>query len=189
MSESDDREWLEALAGRRPEVDAPDVREARRLRQAILEGLTAEQHDPPSDDPERRAALIERARREGLLAPRPRGARRRTSALPIAIAATIAGLAAVSLWHWLPSGTEIRRGGPDEIFHLQARDPLQLRRQIIGELRTAGVAATGYESLQAQGIDADLPQPLPPQVERILQKHGIPSPRDGTLRVEISAGE
>jgi len=37
------------------------------------------------------------------------------------------------------------------------------------------------------GIDADLPQPLSAEVAKILQRHQIPIPSDGTLVVEIAS--
>jgi len=187
---SADEEWLEGLAGRQSAGDGPDAREARRLREAILQHLGGEAHDPPHDDPERLAALIERARKDGLLA--PRGAdvrRRRTSIVPIGIAATIVCLAAATgIWHVFQGRTpEVQRSGHDETVHLQAADPVQLKQQIIQELQSKGVPARSYESFGVQGIDADLPQPTPPQVEQVLREHGIPTPADGVLRVEISA--
>jgi len=190
MSGPDDQERLEALAGRQSAGSGPDAREARRLREAILEHLRGEADDPPRDDPARLAALIERARKDGLFEPRPADVRRRrTSIVPIGIAATIVCVAAATgIWQVFQGRTtEVQRGGRDGIVHLQAADPVQLKRQIMQELQSKGVTASGYESLGVQGIDADLPRPIPPPVEQVLREHGIPTPADGVLRVEISA--
>jgi hypothetical protein len=190
VSEADDQAWMAALAGRQSPSDGPDAREAQRLREAMLEHLGAQDYEAPGNDPERVAALIERARREGLLVPRTSGVpRRRTSMVPIGIAATIICLAGTTaLWNvFRGATTAVQRSGRDEIVHLQAADPVQLKQQIIRELQSTGVTARGYESLGVQGIDADLPRPTPPEVQRILQQHGIPTPADGVLRVEIGA--
>jgi hypothetical protein len=47
------------------------------------------------------------------------------------------------------------------------------------------VRATGYESFGRQGIDADLPSPLPAEVRAVLDRHGLAAPRDNILQVEI----
>lgn len=70
--------------------------------------------------------------------------------------------------------------------HLYAADPRALRMQLVAELREAGVEASGYAQLGINGVDADLPRPVPPQVRRVLERHGIPVPADGVLRVSIS---
>jgi hypothetical protein len=187
VSEAGDQAWLEALAGRQSADDGPDAREAYILREAILEHLGGDVLAPRSDDAERLAALIERARREGLIVPR---APRRTL-VPLGIAATIiCAVGATAMWNVLHHGTrttQVQRGGREDIVHLRASDPLQLKQQILQELQSAGVSARGYESFGVQGIDADLPRPTPPAVEHILREHGIPTPVDGILRVEISA--
>ena len=187
MSEADDQAWLEALAGRQSPEGGHAARDAHRLREAILEHLAGGVLAPPGDDAERLAALIERARREGLIAPRTR----RRTWVPLGIAATIVCLVGATVtwnvFHQRTRTTEVVRGGRDDaVVHLQVADPLQLKQQIIQELRAAGVNARGYESFAVQGIDADLPRPTPAPVEKILQQHGIPIPGDGTLRVEIS---
>jgi len=74
----------------------------------------------------------------------------------------------------------------DGIVRIQSADPIALKRMLLDELRAAGIEATGYERLGVQGIDADLPQPLPENVRAILNRHGIEAPRDGTLQIEIA---
>ncbi len=82
---------------------------------------------------------------------------------------------------------EVVRGTAQAVVRIEAADPSALQRQILEDLRRAGVEATGYERLGRHGIDADLPDLVPPAIERVLQRHGIPVPRDGVLAVEISA--
>jgi hypothetical protein len=102
------------------------------------------------------------------------------------IAAALAVLAVGVVWQtFMRPETEVVREGAAAAVQLQARDPVALKRQIIDELKAAGVTATGYESLGTQGIDADLPLPLTPQVRGVLAKHGIAAPADGVLRIEI----
>jgi hypothetical protein len=198
MSEQDDRAWLSSLSGKDEDLpDRPANREARLLRAALLERSRDEPTAMPPDERERQAQLIKLARREGLLAERSRPAadpipkrqRPRTAVLRLALAAGLAGLAIATAWQWLPSRhAEIVRGASDSgVVHLRAANPKPLKEQIIRELGAAGVKATGYESLDAQGIDADLPQPVPPGVADVLRKYGIPTPTDGSLRVEIRA--
>jgi hypothetical protein len=59
--------------------------------------------------------------------------------------------------------------------------------QILDELRAAGVRATGYDQLGIEGIDADLPEPMPPQVRDVLTRHHLSVPTNGVLRIEIAA--
>lgn len=75
----------------------------------------------------------------------------------------------------------------DGVMHLKSTDPQSLRVQIVEQLRAAGVQASGYEQLGVQGIDAELPRPIPDAVAKVLQEHGVPVPNDGALRLQISA--
>lgn len=186
MSTDPDREWSDALAGRGEERASPARAEGSLLRKMLQAQLvqqgTAERATAASiatTDPMRERALIERARREGLLSAR-------ASWRPLLIAAAIAMFAVGIVWEtFLRPEQVVVRDGVAAPVQLQARDPAALKRQIIDELRVAGVEATGYESLGAQGIDADLPQPLTPAVRSVLEKHKIPAPAEGVLRIEI----
>jgi hypothetical protein len=82
---------------------------------------------------------------------------------------------------------ETVRGVEGGIVRIEARDPAALKREIIGELRALGIDANGYEVLDRQGLDAELPTPLTPRVRGVLERHRIPAPADGVLRVEIVA--
>lgn len=186
MSTDQDQDWLDALAGReRTAANAAhaegqllrEMLQAHLARQSSVERTTAE--SIATSDPMRERALIERARREGLLSAR-------SSWRPMLMAAAIAMVAVGIVWQtFMRSETVVVRGGVDAPVQLQARDPAALKRQIVDELRAAGVEATGYEALGVQGVDADLPQPLSADVRSVLAKHAIPAPADGVLRVEI----
>ena len=75
---------------------------------------------------------------------------------------------------------------PDGIARLTSVDPRALRSRIIDELRAAGVQASGYEQLGVEGIDAELPRPVPDAVRGVLEEHSVPVPDNGLLRIEIS---
>lgn len=191
-----DEEWVDELAGR-PAAGAPSAKasgaarvEATTLRDALRarEARTARGGIPPAADLAREAQLIERARTEGLIGPRRSGVRW----APWLAAAAVGGLAvglvlqmrAVAPLDALPA---IERAGPAAPFRIESPEPAALKQQLLSQLRAAGIEARGYESLGAQGIDADLPSPLPDAVRQILQSHGIPVPEDGVLLVEIVA--
>ncbi len=198
MADEDNKTWFDALAGRTasdPNLHA--AREARLLRESLLRQWQLQRADQapqlPARDARREAELLARAQREGLIP--PAGLRRRSRwlpgrAVPLAAAAAIACIA-VGLSFFLHTGTpqEIYRGTHDGVVTVEAANPAALKGQLITELRAAGVAATGYERLGLQGIDADLPRPISSQVREILQKHHLPVPADGVLKVEITAPE
>lgn len=76
-----------------------------------------------------------------------------------------------------------RETGP---VRLQAANPTELKARLVGELKTAGVEAIGYDRLGLSGVDAKLPDPVPETVRAVLERHGIPLPADGIVRVEIA---
>jgi hypothetical protein len=180
------RKLEDALGGRVRTIENAAQAEGQVLRermrsqvaqQADVERATAASIVTP--DPMRERALIERARREGLL-------NSRASWTPMLIAAAIAMVAVGIVWQsFTKPQTVVVRGEVAPSLQMQASDPAALKRQIVDELRAAGVQATGYEALDVQGIDADLPRPLTPEVRRVLARHDIPEPADGVLRIEI----
>ena len=195
MTPDDDQKWLDALAGRAG-ADSPAAREGANLRGQVL-SLTSAHSMPsaPARDGVREMNLIARARGEGLLLTPQRAPWRWPWGWNAGFAvATVAAIAvAVGFYMRAIVDTEmvetgaVVRGTPDGIVRVTAPDPASLKQQLIEELRAAGVNATGYEVLGRQGVDADLPQPLTDAVRRVLDKHGIPPPQDGVLRVEIVA--
>lgn len=191
MSADEDQAWLEALAGRRAATPASaSTQEAHALRALFQTQTPQVAAAAPEIDPAREAALIARARAEGLLPRRaapPRAWRSRFVSRPALTAAAVATLAiAVAVTRYLSPPAETLRGGLQTV-RLEARDPQALRQELIQELRAAGVRVSGYEQFGRIGIDADLPQPLTPQVRDILARHGIPVPGDAALVVVITA--
>lgn len=190
----EDRDWLDALAGRTPTgADASAIREAKRLREHIRRNVHAPSVPVPERDPRREAQLLERAAREGLIDPAQLSRRKRRLLQPtgiggLALAACLAGIA-VALAFFLHSTpqTQHLRGTTQDVVRIEAADPATLKRQILQELRAAGVTATGYEQLGVEGIDADLPEPVPPRVRDVLTHHRVSVPRDGVLKIEITA--
>ncbi|MGQ0834463.1 MAG: hypothetical protein ACT4O5_05970 [Gammaproteobacteria bacterium] len=190
MSPSDnfDDDWLDALAGRERSENTAAAREARQLRAAIRARPSIDDPDVLAEDDERAAELIDRARREGLLKRREVAhLATRTRRWRSLAAAAIACLAVAFVWQMRPGGqAPVIRGQPDAIHRVQAQDPERLQREIIEALASAGVDAAGYENLGRQGIDAELPEPLTPQVREVLERFDLPEPVDGVLRVEIA---
>jgi hypothetical protein len=194
MSESnDDRRWLEALRG---DVSAAGSDDASHLEGEVLRGalIASRARDglrvAHGADRAREDALIERAAREGVI---PASARQRSASSnrwPQWLAAATLVSFSVGLGLWIEVSRDvvsIERG--TGVVLLEVKNAKGLKQQLLGELRAAGVEATGYESLGAEGIDADLPQPLTPRVRRVLEAHRIPAPADGVLRIEIREKE
>lgn len=191
----EDQDWLEALAGRNPTGQhRAAIREGERLRELIQRNVQPPDVTVPEQDAEREAQLLERARREGLINPAALTRRARRHVRPAAIggwlglAAGLAGIA-VALTLFLRSAppTEQVRGAREPVIHIEANDPAALKMQILDELRAAGVRATGYEQLGVEGIDANLPKPVPPRVQEVLTRHRLSVPESGVLRIEIAS--
>jgi hypothetical protein len=85
-----------------------------------------------------------------------------------------------------PVAAPVQGGG---VTRLVATNPAELKQQIVADLQAAGVQAIGYDRLGLSGVDAQLTQPVPPDVSAALTKHGVPVPADGALRVEIVVAE
>lgn len=194
---ADDQRWLDALAGRAaPSSKQHAAYEGLKLREAILRQREEQPSSAPTQDPQREAELIARAQREGLIDPAALAARtrwkKRVLARPaiLAYAATIACVA-IALGFLLRPAAEVERvrGAADGIVTIEASDPRALKEDLLRQLRAAGVSVTGYERLGIQGIDADLPQPVPDTVRAVLAKHHLDVPADGVLKVEIAPAD
>jgi hypothetical protein len=190
----EDQDWLDALAGRAPRnPQGAAAREGQQLRELVQRNVHAPDVAVPEQDAQREAQLLERARREGLIDPAAltRRARRLRPAVIggwTALAASIAGIA-VALGFFMRGAPPMEhfRGVREHVLRVEAADPAALKMQILDELRAAGVRATGYEQLGVEGIDANLPQPVPPSVRDVLTRHHLSVPSDGVLRIEIAA--
>jgi hypothetical protein len=186
MNTDSDKDWLDALGGRVRTIENAAQAEGQMLREGLRAQLEQQAKDEratsasiASPDPMRERALIERARREGLI-------NSRAGWTPMLIAAAISMVAVGIVWQsFIKPATTVVRGDVAAPIQMQASDPAALKRQIVDELRAAGVEATGYEAFDVQGVDADLPRPLTPEVRRVLARHDIPEPADGVLRIEI----
>jgi hypothetical protein len=191
----DDETWLDVLAGRTPpDPSRPAAREARLLRESLVRQRQRQQVEQlpklPSRDVRREAELLARAEREGLV--EPARLRRRSGWLSggrVLAAAAVVAFVAIGLTLFLRTGSEqeIYRGTHEGAVTIEAANPATLKGELIAELRAAGVAATGYERFGLQGVDAELPKPISPQVRAVLERHHVPVPQDGILKVEITA--
>ncbi len=190
----DDDVWVDTLAGRATtDPKAAAAYEAQWLREAILRQRKTQVADIPARDPQRELELLARAQNEGLIDPARLAARARwpgaltTRAAMLAYAATLACVA-IALAMFLRPAAELERvrGGSDGTALIEAADPVALKAELLTELRAAGVSATGYERFGVQGIDADLPQPIPEPVRAVLKKHHLDVPADGVLKIEIT---
>jgi hypothetical protein len=185
--------WFDALAGRtHAETDGEfAAREARKLREALLLYAAPAEMPMRVRDAERESALLKRAEREGLIPARSHVSSNWYAAVfraPALLAYAALACIAVTAMLFMrpPPDMEVVRGPRDGVVRVEVSDPPAFKRQFIGELREAGVTATGYERLGTQGIDADLPQPVSPQVRAVLQRHRMDVPADGVLKIEIT---
>jgi hypothetical protein len=133
----------------------------------------------------RAAALIDRARRVGLL-----GATRRVRWLSdwrgLALAAAVAAIAvAIGLLDRSPPLDEVVRSAPTGTVVLHAEDPAGQATEIVDALIAVGVDAVAFERLGGWGVDAELPSPVPPAALDVLARYGIAPPPDGVLTIEI----
>jgi hypothetical protein len=189
----DDDAWLDALAGRIEPLQFDTVQSRDLVLEALaLREFIRRQELPTTPgihtvDAARELELIARARREGLLVSAaqrqlPRYGLRR---LGFSAAALVVIAVGIGLWRSSLTPQETLRGVDHGTVHLQAQDPPALKRQLTEELTAAGATVSGYERLGRLGIDVDLPQPLPTDIVKILERHHIPVPSDEVLVVEI----
>ncbi len=183
MTQDDDDFWLDALAGRATH-DSDASREARELRAAML-ARDVRDVEVEQTDPAREQMLLERARRDGVLAI----SRRKPSRLQLSLAAAALVCVTLGLWSVEQPREDVYvvRSAPDGINRIESADPQALKQRLLSDLRAAGVAANGYQRLGTEGIDADLPPVLSDKVAAVLDRYHLAPPADGILRVEIAA--
>lgn len=170
MSDTDDREWLDTLAGQIARARTPDT--------------AAEKADPIIDPTALEGNPFDRKGPTWRTAMRATGTRG-WAAAALAVAVLLLG------WHLSPktSTSEIARASLDGVVRLEAAAPRALRQQLVAELGAVGVQANGYAQLGIDGVDADLALPVSADVQRVLASHQIPAPADGALRIEIAASK
>jgi len=179
----DDGLWLETLAGRRDGGATPTEREATAFRDALRSMPAAEAPAPAADA--RAAALIDRARRVGLLRA-GRGVRWLSDWRGLALAAAVAAIAvAIGLLDRAPPVDEAVRSASGGAVVLHADDPAGYAAEIVDALVAVGVDAVAFERLGGWGVDAELPAPVPPAALDVLARYGIAPPADGVLAIEI----
>jgi hypothetical protein len=179
MRDEDDL-WFGGLAGQTPAADRSELSaQAAALRAAIRARTVADAGAVRAIDPAREAALIARAQAAGVL---PRRRTLRWAALAAVLACVAVG---ISLQLRTKTTSVVLRGDSSGVLHLRSRDPVALKQQLLRELNAVGVRATGYENLGRQGIDAEVPVPLPAAVRKVLARHAIPLPGGTVLQIEI----
>ena len=170
MSDKDERDWLQTLAGQISAARPADLAHGQSgdpvIDASALEGNPFE----------RKATWRTAVRATGT---------RGWAAAALAVAALALGM------HLAPRTTtsETIRSSPDGVVRLADANPRALRQRIVDELRAAGAQANGYAQLDINGVDADLSLPVSADVQRVLASHRIPAPADGALRLEISASK
>lgn len=193
MSRDQDQDWLDALAGRQPRAGASGASlEAELLRDA-LRTQEAPGIDVAQQDLEREQRLIDLAREQGILAsgtarPAPRPAARRLMWWPswgVAFAAILAVAIGLTVLHEPPSEREVVRGPADGALRISSEHPEADQRELLQELRAAGVEAVGYQRFGRYGIDADLPKSPDARILAVLARHGLPTANSEVLRVEF----
>ena len=177
-----DQDWVDALAGRAEAADD----EAQRLRERILARDVPASPEVAVFDRRREDELVAKARRAGVI-PKPtfasRGGWQGLAAL--ASAASVLLVVGYLVRVGRAPTPETVRSVPGGIVRIETLRAHDLQHRIEGELRAAGVAVLVYDRLDAYGLDADLPSPLPREVRAVLDRHRIPVPEDGVLKVEI----
>ena len=186
MSEDEDQRWLDALAGRpvSKTSDAAGI-EARALRDLISAHLRADITVVADVDAFREAALIERARAEGLVsaqrvtAIQPRRRRWFIAGGSLAAAALLASVV-VQLYRSSLPAAETYRGVQDGTVRLESRDPDALKQELIREL--AGpwidtlVNVHPSIGLSPKGPTAPEPSHPRPSMSSRLTRMAMPSP-------------
>ena len=186
MSGQDDLHWLDALAGRQASDSSESVdQEARALRALISAQINQDTVSVAKTDLAREAALLARAKAQGLV---PTPVRRAWMSVPVGLAAAVVlASASIGLYRASLPPSETFRGVQDGTVRLSAKDPAALRDQLIRELRSAGVHAVAYERFGRLGIDAEMTKPISAPLRQILERHHIPVPQDAALIIEIDA--
>lgn len=200
----DDLEWLRALGGKPPErPDTAAAREAQWIRSAQLRHPQPSATDLQVTESDL-LALIHRARSDDVraayaIAQEPpatswwrrvwHGAAARPAWSGLVFAGVVAGLVAIPVAVLSPPAVDdplTLRSPAAGVVVLESASPASARDQLATELRSAGIEVHAYSRLGRNGLDAELPDPVPAPVSRLLAAQGITA-APGILRVEFVA--
>ena len=188
MTDQDDQDWIDTLAGRKPApgADPRTVEEAKALREAIR----AAERAPSTSDFDADAGLqrlLFRLRGRNLLdARKPR--RRWPVYAGVAATASLAlAVGVVVMQEHEPAKPDDRplfRGGPASQV-LTTGEPAKLAAAIARDLERVGAQPTVVESDTAALVEADWPPETGPQHAELLTRYGLKTPAGTRLRIEI----
>lgn len=194
----DDQDWLDLMAGRSaPQADASTRAQALALRAALLKDRLSAPAGAPAAADERAERLLQRARAAGVLESRlasPARQARAANRWPYAVAASVGLFGMLMLLQQQLPG---ENSDPDQNdrAHEQMRgaalqqrptsQPLQDRQALLDRLRAAGFDAQPYERLGRQGIDVELPVPLPADRAAALKQFGLRPATGPSLQIEF----
>lgn len=194
MSERDDQEWLDGLAG--GAGTSADSIDGAQLRRAIQQRTMPTVQAVPDRDATREAMLIARARREGVIKPAattgadsPRrwllGWRGALAMVAVAGVAVWIGFAVNGPFFDSQDEMETVRGVADGDAVIEAVDPAAMRGAIIDALQELNVEAVAYDSITHQGIEVVLPDPLPDEASALLERFDIAPPLHSEFTIII----
>ncbi|MBK6973091.1 MAG: hypothetical protein IPH26_09145 [Sterolibacteriaceae bacterium] len=208
MSEKDDQDWLDILAGRAaPGADPATVREAHMLRESILAERAAREAaavESVTADPEAERRLIERARRgapsaEAGVRESPERARSRWRlGLPgwrgaFALAATL--VIAVGVFLALPKervpvdAPATTRSGLPTLVTKQIADPQRYASDLGAALAAAGLSVEIKQEGEIWYVETTVPDKPDPRLVALFEKFEIFEIRPGALRIVVSQAQ
>lgn len=206
MSDKDDQDWFDLVAGREvPDAKSAVRRKAMLMREALLAAKAQEDKVVPvsvEPDATRTQRLIERARREGLLGTgelptvsAPDGKRRVSFARRLGWRTTAAFAAVFMLAIGItllvprepplvePGGTV--RGGMPELVLKQVPDPAASAKALSEALRAAGLHVTTRQAGAFWYVETTVPDKPDATLVSAFENAGIFALRPGPLRVML----
>lgn len=183
MADRDDRDWVDALAGKTPAgADPATVKEAEALRRAMLEQRRRESA-PDFDADAGLQRLLFRLRQERLDGGQARPARRYAA---FALAATVV-LAAGVLW-LMPKPVEEERPvfrGVERAQTLFADDPVKAVEALVRDLEELGLKPRVTRREDATLVEAPWPEQTDERHRALLERRFLRPPEGRTLDVEV----
>lgn len=187
---NDDENWTRALTGRPPDgADPATLAEAKALREAILKVKPA---DPAADSDVESGLqrLLFRLRQEGL-------AQRRTAMRPqawMALAASaLLAVGVATMMHEgletavqpLPQESPMRSRSLERPQIVFTENVAQAAAALKRDLESLGLTPTVTEGEDAVRIETAWPADAGERHRALLERHYLPLPESGTLRVEV----